>query len=206
MQEIWKDIKNYEGLYQVSNLGRVKSLNRICYDSVRKYNKKIFKRILKQAIAKPGYYTINLTKNGKQQTYRIHRLVAETFIPNPYNYPIINHIDGNKLNNNINNLEWCTYKHNSKEAKKLGLLKSSINNLKRWNGKYGKEHNRSKKVYQIDINTNEIIQMFYGIAEASRVTGINATNISACCNHSIKHKNGTSWQVKTAGGYKWEFA
>ena len=203
MQEIWKDIKNYEGLYQVSNLGRIKSLNRYSYNSVGKYNKKIFERILKQAIAKPGYYVINLTKNGKQKTYRIHRLVAETFIPNPNNYPMINHIDCNKLNNKVENLEWCTHTHNMQEAARNGLM--NYDNLKRWNNKFGKEHNRSKKVYQIDKNTNKIIQMFYGIAEASRATGINETNISACCNHKINSKNGKKWTTKTAGGYKWEF-
>lgn len=203
--EIWKDIKGYEGLYKVSNLGRIKSLKRKVYDKTRHYYKIINERILKQTIATPKYYVVNLTKKGIQKTYRIHKIVAETFIPNPNNYIIINHIDGNKLNNNIDNLEWCTYKHNSQEAKRLGLLKSSMNSLKRWNGKYGKEHNRSKIIYQIDKNTDEIINMFYGIAEASRETGINKSNISACCNHKVKNKKGRRWVVRTAGGYKWEF-
>ena len=204
MQETWKDIEGYEGLYQVSNLGRVKSTSRYCYDTKRKHYRKLSEKILKQAILNPKYYVVSLTKNGKQRTYRVHRLVAKAFLPNPNNYPIINHIDCNKLNNNVNNLEWCTHKHNSQEAIKNNP--SISKGLKRWNNKFGREHNRSKKVYQIDKDTNEIIQMFYGISEASRKTGICSTNIGNCCNHKVQNKNGKKWVVRTAGGYKWKFA
>lgn len=116
LNEEWKDIEDYKGLYKVSNYGRIKSLKRISYDKIRDKTRQISEKILKQSIASPGYYIVNLTKDSKQRVYRIHRLVAEAFIPNPNNYPVINHIDGNKNNNIINNLEWCTYKHNSNEA------------------------------------------------------------------------------------------
>lgn len=103
--EEWKDVPNYEGLYQVSNLGRIKSL--------RDKNGKAREKILKLKLSKFGYYQICLCKNGKQKWYFVHRLVALAFIPNPNNLPQINHIDENKTNNYVENLEWCTSKYNS---------------------------------------------------------------------------------------------
>lgn len=100
MKEIWKDIVGYEGLYQVSNLGRVKSLN---------YGGKI----MGVTTLPKGYLKIGLTKNKIRKYYFIHRLVAETFIPNPNNYPCVNHKDCNTSNNCINNLEWITHKDNN---------------------------------------------------------------------------------------------
>lgn len=115
--EIWVDIKDYEGLYQVSNLGRVKSLPRI----KRNFNintKQLEEIILPEKIrrlqlTRYGYYRIGLTKNHKQIYYYVHRLVAEAFIPNPENLTHINHKDENKLNNCVDNLEWRTAKYNS---------------------------------------------------------------------------------------------
>lgn len=104
MDEIWKDIPGYEGKYEVSNLGNVRSLN---------YNHTGEIKLLKQGTNKKGYKLVNLCKNGKQKCYLIHRLVAMTFIPNPNNLPIINHKDENKVNNNVKNLEWCTIAYNN---------------------------------------------------------------------------------------------
>ena len=104
MDEIWRDIKNYEGLYQVSNLGRVKSLN---------YRHTGREQILKPIKYNNDYLRINLWKNNKMKTHTIHRIVAQTFLDNPNNYPCINHIDENKTNNNITNLEWCTHEYNN---------------------------------------------------------------------------------------------
>lgn len=115
MQEVWKDIKGYEGLYQVSNLGRVKRLN---YWNGFEY--KNGEKILKPTNQKntPGYYRskVKLCNGKDKRDFKVHRLVATAFIPNPNNYPIINHIDGNPLNNRVDNLEWCTQKHNMQEA------------------------------------------------------------------------------------------
>ena len=104
-QEIWKDIPGYEGLYQVSNLGRIKSL---CYKS--NYRNEI---ILKLRKKQNGYFQVVLYKNGKPKDFSVHKLVAKTFINNPNDYPIINHKDENKQNNKVDNLEWCTHSYNN---------------------------------------------------------------------------------------------
>lgn len=135
MKEIWKDIEGYEGLYQVSNLGNVKSLvewtgNR--YNS--KYSKK--EKILKPSIQythkdkKYCRYIVNLTKNKHRKSYKVHQLVAQAFILNPRKLKEINHIDGNPLNNNINNLEWSNHSENAIHAIKNGLRKIKYINEK----------------------------------------------------------------------------
>ena len=126
MQEQWKDIKGYENIYQVSNLGNVRSVDRYINQKNSKCDKynHIYKgKILKQFINNAGYCQVQLSYKYKSIPKRVHRLVAETFISNPKNYKCVNHIDGNKQNNNVNNLEWCTYSHNNSEARRLGLNK-----------------------------------------------------------------------------------
>ena len=118
--EIWKDIKGYEGWYKVSNLGNVRSLDRaITYSNGRKHFEK--GKMLKPTLKSNGYYYVSLSRNCKTPKYDIHKLVAIAFLENPNNYKCVNHIDGNKLNNNINNLEWCSYSYNAIHANKLGL-------------------------------------------------------------------------------------
>ncbi|RKJ52866.1 hypothetical protein D7X33_31535, partial [Butyricicoccus sp. 1XD8-22] len=117
--EVWKTIKGYEGYYEVSNLGRVRSLARIVVDkSGRKHNVK--SKILKSRKGGPGYLTVNLNKDGKGKTFNVHRLVAEQFIPNVYNKRVVNHIDGNKTHNHVNNLEWVTHSENHQHALSTG--------------------------------------------------------------------------------------
>lgn len=106
-----KEIKGYNGDYLISDDGEVISIKNNNY------------RILKQRINSRGYYYVNLCKNGNYKSVSTHRIVGRHFVDNPNNYNVLNHIDGNKLNNNYNNLEWCTLSHNSKEASRLGLLK-----------------------------------------------------------------------------------
>lgn len=119
--EIWKDIPGFEGIYKINKKGEVKSLNRI------KRGKGgstivVKEKILKQSLdRKNGYLMVTLTKNEKRKNYRIHKLVANLFIPNPNNYPQVNHIDGNKFNNTVDNLEWCTPQENIQHAWKNGL-------------------------------------------------------------------------------------
>lgn len=112
MVEIWKDVPGYEGIYIVSNFGKVKSLQRTrkgSYGSIRIVNE----RILRHKIDKDGYHIVTLSKEGKTKCIGVHRLVAQAFLPNIYNFPIINHKDEDPSNNFVDNLEWCTVKYNN---------------------------------------------------------------------------------------------
>lgn len=118
--EIWKDIYGYENLYQISNLGRIKSLSHI--NNLGKLRPEC---ILGNRLSDRGYHTAVLYNNGKPKSFKVHRLVAFAFIPNPDNKPHVNHIDGVKSNNLINNLEWVTISENQKHAFNIGLNKIS---------------------------------------------------------------------------------
>ena len=110
MKEIWKPIEGYKGKYEVSNLGRIKSL---CWGRVK---------ILKKHLSKHGYVVTYLSINTLVKTIKVHRLVAQAFIPNPDNKPCVNHIDSIRTNNNVNNLEWCTWKENTRHSSKKGRM------------------------------------------------------------------------------------
>ncbi|MGN1269386.1 MAG: NUMOD4 domain-containing protein [Clostridia bacterium] len=183
MEEVWKDIKGYEGLYQVSNLGRIKSIPR---HGTRKNI-----HIISQRHNKCGYKIVNLYKNAKGKAKTVHRIVAETFIENPLSKEDINHIDGNKENNNVTNLEWTSHKENMRHARKNNLIKIS-NKVIEQGRKIGKT--RAKKVAQIN-NCNRTIKEWNSITEANRATGISISNISLCC----------TGKKEQAGGYKWKF-
>lgn len=141
MIEIWKDIKGYEGKYQISNLGNVRSLydeNQICKTPRTK---------MLRLCERNGYCTIVLSMKGKRKSFQVHRLVAETFIPNTKNKPFINHIDENRKNNNVNNLEWCTQLENVKHSlhKKIGSMVNYV-------GKSGEKYIRIKNnKYEVSI-------------------------------------------------------
>lgn len=117
--EEWKDIEGYEGIYQVSNYGNVKSLARQRRNSKGIYMQK--EKLLSLTNTSTGYKKVELVKNGKKKGYKVHRLVAMAFIDNPENKPEVNHIDGNKINNHVDNLEWVTSSENSIHAYKTGL-------------------------------------------------------------------------------------
>ena len=173
--EKWKDIKNYEGLYQISNLGRVKRIKFINKMAIINREK-----ILKNIKNNHDYYIVRLCKNNKCKIYQVHRLVAEAFIPNPNNLPQVNHKDENKLNNNINNLEWCSSKYNCNYGARN--LKIGV-----------KTKNNGKPVYQ--IKNNKIINTWFNIKTAGDNLKINKSNICECCKGNRK----------TAGGYNWEY-
>lgn len=124
-EEIWKDIEGYEGYYQVSNYGNIKSLSRIIY-SEKRSNYKTKEKVLRQSNTTTGYKKVELVKEGIKKSYKVHRLVATAFIPNPENKPEVNHIDGNKINNYIENLEWVTSSENSIHAYETGLNPKKI--------------------------------------------------------------------------------
>lgn len=123
--EIWKPVKNFESFYQVSNTGKVRSLDRI--DRLNRYKKGVLKKLCDNG---RGYLYVNLKAHGKQTQKTVHRLVSEAFIPNPDNLPEVNHLDGDKTNNSVNNLEWCTRSENMKHAFRNELNKQykGVNN------------------------------------------------------------------------------
>lgn len=121
MKEIWKDIEGYEDLYQINNFGNVKRLKRLQMQKGRKLIEIQTNNILKPNISKGGYSRVWLFKNNIRKEFKLHRLIASHFIPNPENKTQINHKDGNKKNNDIPNLEWCTPSDNVKHSYKLGL-------------------------------------------------------------------------------------
>lgn len=176
MEEIWRDIKfidtdgkeyDYEGLYQVSNLGRVRSLDRIdCAERKRKG------KVLK---CKPnnndGYMSIRLNKDGRATSFRVHRLVAHMFIPNPNNYPIINHLDENPSNCNVDNLEWCTQKYNAQYS----AYKQT-----------GDKNPKARKV--ICLETKQIFNCTVDASEWCH------GNVSMCCRGRSKTAGGYHWQ------------
>lgn len=161
MKEEWRDIEGFEN-YQISNLGRVKSKERMVSNAFRTYLKK--EQILKTQMMKAGYMSIVLRRSGKKTLLKIHRLVATAFLPNPSNLPCINHIDGNKLNNCADNLEWCTVKHNTNHAILKGLKPLICGR-------------NIQKVLQLRCDDLSINKVFNNIAEASREMKCNESSI-----------------------------
>lgn len=174
--ENWITIK-YNKNYEVSNLGKVR-------------NKKT-KRILKPAISNKGYYLVALSNKGKMHTYTIHKLVMEHFNRCAFNNEVINHIDGDKLNNNIKNLEYTTQKDNCIKAWELGLCEKIRENA--YKIKHSNAIKTSKKVIQYDKNYNQI-GIYNSIREAERKTGISDSNIIRCCKHLQGMTNGYIWE------------
>ena len=165
--EIWKDIKNYEGIYQINNFGKIKS----AYKKGNNCNNKI----LKASYTYNGYERIGLSKNNKTKKYLVHRLVAETFIPNPNNYEQVNHKDENKQNNNINNLEWCTRSYN-------------IN--------YGNRNNNlNKEVWQYDLKGN-FIKKWKSTMEIQISLGYKNQSISSACRGKSRTAYNYIWKYK----------
>lgn len=167
--ETWKPVQGYEGIYEISNLGRIKSLAR------EGNNRTLKDRIMKQYIGKQGYKQVRLCKNNHTKLWKVHVLIARAFIENPCDLPIINHKDGNKVNNEIYNLEWSTYSHNNKHAYDSGL----------------------RTMHQIEQRNTDgtLVKEWRCISDASRETGINLSQIWSCCNNKRKQ----------AGGYKWQY-
>lgn len=164
-KEYWCEIEGYNGRYSVSTFGRVRNNER--------------NRLLSGALSKSTeYIQVCLRKpNGKPKNCAVHRLVAKAFLPNPKNLPQVNHRDENKLNNRVDNLEFCT-------------------------GQYNTDYSQAREVAQIDLNTGEIIKVFKSSREAGRQTGIGQSNITLCCNGKMKSANGFGWSYTGNGSAK----
>lgn len=169
--EIWKSIIGYEGLYEVSSFGRVKSKERIAYNYLRK------ERLLKPTPHNKGYLKIWLSKDGVRRCYYVHRLVAQNFIDNYDNNLQINHIDCNKTNNTLSNLEVVTHKENMEHAAKNGLMKPRIG-----------VNNPLSRFSLTDIIEIEELRKTMGIVEISKIFSVNHSTISRVLNRK-RYKN-----------------
>lgn len=184
--EEWRDIADYEGLYQVSNFGRVKSLPRMVKG--RGGSEYLLReRFLKQAVDKYGYLMVGLHKEGKGKMCKVHKLVAQHFIPNPHNLPCVNHRDECKTNNIWLNLEFCSYKYNAN----YGTRNERI-------GKANTNGKLSKPVLQIDKTTGEVIKEYESTKQVEREMGFNQGNISSCCTRRLRQAYGYIWRYKNA--------
>lgn len=168
MKEMWIDIAGYNGLYQVSNFGRVRSIDR----SVKTLHgtRKASERILKPCVNKKGYLVVTLSKESQVYPARINRLVAEAFIPNPQKHPVVNHKDRNRSNNNADNLEWCTVEYNNR-------------------------YSCAKAVVQYDVYGKRIAE-WDAASDAGKILGINTSNIIQCCRGKRSTAGSFVWKYK----------
>lgn len=203
-EEIWKPVVGFEGLYEVSNLGRVRSLNRIVVD---KNMRAVFHKGKVLSLRNNGgYYAVILTpKEGRRVNRTVHRLVGFAFIPNPENKPEIDHIDGNPRNNKVDNLHWVTHKENScMPIRRANMSKAKMGAGSGFYGKRNLEVKNSKPVLQIDKAGN-IVKAYPSAMEAYRQTGIYRNTISnVASGGKIKGPQGI-YPAKTAGGFKWKY-
>ena len=184
MVEIWKDIPHTDGQYQVSNLGNVRSL---FYHS-RSWNRIYRTRLLKQKMNPSGYHNVSILINKKRVTKDIHKIIAQLFVPNPENKPQVNHIDGNKSNNSVSNLEWVTAKENNKHAIETGLRNPHALS--------GCAKPR-KQVAQYDLS-GELINVWDSVYDAASYYGIKHNCISSCANGYNKSYHKYMWKYITS--------
>lgn len=176
MEEIWKDIKGYEGVYQVSSFGNVRSYTRrVLYPSGRPHT--YTGKLVKQEKTKDGYRRVQLSKDSVDKKFSVHRLVAETSIENPNNFPQVNHKDENRENNRLENLEWCSASYNINYGTRNAKISS-----------------RAKMVKQIDKN-GHIVAVYSSAMVASKSIGCDLSFLYKCCRG----------EVKTCSGYRWEY-
>ena len=183
----YRNVVGYEDSYIVTDTGNVYSLPRKIYNGKGYYEYKGKK--MKQVLNHKGYPCVYLSKNGKDKYMSVHRLVAMAFIPNPNNLPQVNHKNGNKIDNRVGNLEWCTNSENQLHAWNLGLQKVS-----------GKAGRPKKKVLQIDQKTGNVVAEYNSISEAAKSVGVKtASNIGACCRNGYGRKTIKGYMRKFKG-------
>lgn len=175
MSIVWKPVVGYEGLYEVSNCGKVRS--------VEHYTNGHHLMAKELTPKKSGrYFYVKLYKNAKPRTIRLHRIVAEAFVPNPMRKPQVNHIDGNKENNSASNLEWCTQAENNRHAIDNGLQNPRI-----------MIEATKKRVRQFSMD-GKLIKEWDSLTDAASKLGLQVSNISHCC----------KGRIRSTGGFKWE--
>lgn len=174
VQEEWKEIEGTNGLYRISNLGRVWSVR--------------FNRQVKHTETKLGYPVITIPVLEKKQQF-MHRLIAKAFIPNPYGLPVVNHIDGNRANFSIKNLEWCTQSHNVK-AEYLSGRRIGKTNMK---GRFGELNPASRPVAKFSLD-GTLLRVFPCLAQAADFVGGSASHIVKVCKGKLKKHKGYQWR------------
>lgn len=181
LEEIWMPVNGYEGLYEISSLGRLRSLPKQCGLSPRKL------KIKKPVVDKYGYLRVSLYKNGVSKNKQIHRLVADAFIPNPYGYDQINHKDECKTNNEVSNLEWCNTYYNSNYGSRNNTISTKMK------GKNVNCPSLSKRVAQY-TKDGQLIAIYPSSMEAYRQTGCDSSSIIKCCKGRHKSTKGYIWR------------
>ena len=197
MEEIWKDIEGYEGLYQVSSQGRVKSKCRYVNNRWGNNKKPVNEQILKPKTNKGGYYSVNLFKDGKYKTRLVHCLVAKAFIPNPDNLPQVNHKSEVRTENFVENLEWCDSKYNnnygtrnkklSEKRKGFHFSGDSLKAIRNGSKK------RRKMVIQCNMDGDELCYWF-SATSCYKETGFDSTLICRVCKGIYKQAYGYIWK------------
>src|SRR5574344_166151 len=180
MEEIWKDIKGFEGYYQISTLGNVKSKDRIVSTFIcgKNGSRRIKGRILSPIKDKDGYLIVGFNSKGYEKKERVHRLVAIAFIDNKYGYEQVNHIDGNKENNRMDNLEWCTNKYNQEHAYSIGLK-------------------TTKRIAKVSLSNSKVLNIYNSLEDATNSEHrLDPSTIIKVCRHKRNYH----------GGYKWRYA
>lgn len=203
-QEVWRDIEGYEGRYQISSFGRVKSLER--YEPTIVKGTQCIRltkgRILKQQINRYGYAYVCIKKRGekRQKNIMIHKLVGSAFIEKPDGCDQINHIDENKLNNRFDNLEWCNVQYNLSYGNHNRNVSAALKGKKKSDSHRKKiiDTRIKKPVVKIDKETLFVLKIYPSMREAERDTGIFLSSISACCKGIVKTAGGFIWKLKNA--------
>lgn len=176
LKEVWKDIPGYEGLYQVSNLGQVKSL----------YGSPLGKTMVGSS-DRQGYMGIKLWKDGKYKYFKVHRIIAAVFVPNEHGKPMVNHVDGNKSNNDISNLEWCTCKENMAHSSRFGASHRNQNLYKTFAMLYGQGWTSTSVANKFGVSSSTVMRAVRMCGGTPRNTG--KYNQSACIKEMLEDLN-----------------
>lgn len=180
-KEIWRTINGFEGLYEVSSLGRVRSLDRyVKHPDFKEWRKG---KVLKQSTSNRGYKKVTLTKNGQKYYFSVHRLVAQSFVPNPHNFPQVNHKNEEKDDNRVENLEWCTQAYNNSFGTRLKRV-----------SKANSQAHPTRSVFQYN-DCGVLIHRWKSLHEMERQTGYSRANISRNYKGGRRRAYGFLWEI-----------